>query len=68
MGYTNVYEATAKMDNLSDIDLKKYTSKCLKDMRTAFKEGPAIENILLKHGHTSYKIEITVKVFAYKEE
>lgn len=68
MGYKNVYESIVKTENLSDLNLKKYTRRCLKDIEFAVKEGPVIENILLKNGKTIYSVEITLKVFAHKED
>ena len=68
MGYKTVHKSIVKIDNLNDLDLKKYTRRCLKDMELAVKNGPLVENILLKNGKTSYRVEITLYVFAYKEE
>lgn len=67
MGYKNVHKSIVKIDDLNDLDLKKYTRRCLKDMEFAVKNGPLVENILLKNGKTSYRVEITLEVFAYKE-
>ena len=68
MGYKNVYESIVKTEDLNDLNLKKYTRRCLKDMELAVKEGPVIENILLKNGKTRYRVKITLSVFAHKED
>ncbi len=65
MGYETVYETIVKTDNLNDRELKKYGKKMLETMRDAM--GPMTEDILLKYGPTSYKVEVTLKVFAWKE-
>lgn len=66
MGYKNVHKSIVKIEDLNDLDLKKYTRRCLKDMELSVKNGPLVENILLKNGKTSYRVEITLEVFAYK--
>lgn len=66
MGYKNVHESVVKIGDLNDLDLKKYTMRCLKDI--AVKESPVIEDILLKNGKTNYRIEITLRIFAQKED
>ena len=65
MGYETVHEAIVKIDDLNDRELKKYGKKMLETMRDAM--GSMTEDILLKHGPTSYKVEVTLKVFAWKE-
>lgn len=67
MGYETVYETIVKTDNLNDRELKKYGKKCLENMREAVSHGPMVEDILLKYGPTAYKVEVTLKVFAWKE-
>lgn len=66
MGYKNVHESVVKIGDLNDLDLKKYTRSCLKDL--AVKEGPVIEDILLKNGKTNYRIEITLRIFAQEKD
>lgn len=68
MAYKNVYESKVKTEDLNDLNLKKYTRRCLKDIEFAVKEGPVIEDILLKHGKTNYRVEVTLRVFAQKED
>lgn len=67
MGYVNVYDACIKSDSVNDRELQKYARKCVKGMEFAVKESSMIENILLKYGPTAYKVEVTLKVFAWKE-
>lgn len=67
MGYETVYEWVVKTGDLNDRELKKYGKRCLEGMRDAVNHGPMVENILLKHGPTAYKIEVTMKVFAWEE-
>ena len=67
MGYEEVYEATVKTDDLNDRELKKYGKRLLEDIKDVVNHGPLVENILLKYGPTAYKVEVTLKVFAWKE-
>ena len=67
MGYETVYETVVKTDNLNDRELKKYGKRCLENMKDAVSHGPMVEDILLKYGPTAYKVEVTLKVFAWKE-
>lgn len=68
MGYKCVRESIIMTGNLNDLNLKKYIRRHLKDMEFAVKEGPMIEDILLKNGKTNYKVEISLRIFAQKED
>ena len=68
MGYKNVRESIVMTGDLNDLDLKKYTRRVLKDMEFAVKEGPMIEDILLKNGKTNYRVEISLRIFAQKDD
>lgn len=68
MGFKSVRELTIMTGDLDDLNLKKYTRRYLKDMEFAVKEGPMIEDILLKNGKTNYRVEITLRIFAHKED
>lgn len=68
MGYKCVRESIVMTGDLNDLNLKKYTRRNLKDMEFAVKEGPMIEDILLKNGNTTYRVEISLRIFAQKED